>query len=540
MSKKTMIIEVDEYLVKVCVADGPLEKRKPEKFFMFEIPPGMVQDGTILKTEAFSEILMEQLDSNGCKKIKDVLFTVVSNRVATREVKMPLLSDGKIADVIKSNSSEYFPVDLNKYTIKFRVMMRQKKGDEKFTNVLVLAMPNSLITSYTEVITITKLRLRGLDASCNSMVDGVNYISQADITAFVNVNCSGTYLTFMQGKELLLQRALSFGGDDFLRAYIDSLPESIGYLEAVNQLSGPDASMYLQGKMDEEDISSLFSRIVGGISRSIDYFNTNKSGNISRIVFAGSCGKLYGLQEMVEDTTGITTQDVTQLSAAMQYKNIGISIGHFICTMGAGISKVTFTDFTGSKKVAKKDKGNGPDPALFAALGVMIFIFAAYWGYDAYSRHAQAETELEEAKLEIERLLYLDDIHATYVGYQETMATMLTFVESTENYNEDLLDFIAEFERKMPSEILVFSATCGPTAVSMNIEVTDYVSAATVVSKFRTFESIQVVQVSAISMVENEFGIENASFSIVCNYGVNPYVAGTNPYQAELDTVSGG
>lgn len=540
MAKKMLIIEVDELLVKVCVADGTVEKRKPEKFFMFELPTGVIQDGIIVDSDTFSEMLQEKLDENGCKKIKDVLFTVISNRVATREVKLPYLSDSKIGDLVKNNAKEYFPLDLSKYKLKFRVMSRQKKGDDKHCTVLVIAMPITLVKSYENVVTAGKFKLLGVDASSNSLVDGCVLLSQSEVTVFVNVNCSGTYLSFMQGKDLLLHRVLSFGGDEFLKSYIEMSEGNVTYTEAIEQLSGADAEMYIDGKLDEEELATSYSRIIGGISRSIDYFNTNKQGNIGRVIFMGSCGKLARLQELVEDATGLTVEDVTMLSAAIQYKSKNPNFGFYICCMGAGVSKINFSDYSGGKKGGKKQKesSGGVDPSVYLALSVLFFIGAGYWGYDIYSKHSAAELELATTKSQVTTLLHLDGIYQNYISYDESLASLLDFNRSTENYNEQLLAFISDFESKMPTEILVLSATCGPTAVNFNVEVGSFTAAASVISKLRTFESIKDIQVSTIEISENELGEEYASFAVMCQYGENPYVAGLNPYQADLDSIA--
>jgi hypothetical protein len=64
----------------------------------------------------------------------------------------------------------------------------------------------------------------------------------------------------------------------------------------------------------------------------------------------------------------------------------------------------------------------------------------------------------------------------------------------------------------------MLSAECTNEGVVMNITTPGFEEAAVTLSQFRTFESIQDLQVSEIVKSESGRGVETVSFSIVCIY----------------------
>ena len=87
--------------------------------------------------------------------------------------------------------------------------------------------------------------------------------------------------------------------------------------------------------------------------------------------------------------------------------------------------------------------------------------------------------------------------------------------------NKDAVAFLEEMESKMPSEITVLTANFSNDGVSLNITVPDFEEAANVIRQFRSFESLEVIDVSAIAKsTDGESGGSTASFSLSARYPV--------------------
>lgn len=553
MAKGFICVEVGDRIVKVSVATGVEKKRKVRDAFFFEASSELVDDGQIEDTARFSSALKSELENHKCSDMKEVVFTVASTKIATREVRMPVLTDSKIENVIETNKSSYFPMDLDEHNVMYRVMSRDKKGPDKGANVLVIAMPNGMIEACAKVAADAGLKLKGVDAACSCLADGVLLLKQSQIMAYVNVEATNTNIWFMKGSELLLQRSLSFGGDELIEAYRDKSDSDLSYLEALNDLTGIAAEDNIDGKLTEDDITALLYRVVGNISRSVEFFDNNKGGGVTQIVMMGTCGDLLGMADMLSESTQIPTMHMTQLSTAAPLRSISHTPAYYMSMMYAGASGLNFgAEFEPKNQKGKRSTGKTEvDMGTVALIFMLMLVFAVYWGYSAVVQHADMEAQLKSLNAEIDTMDYVDDVTELHKYYKDSKDTLLNFTLNTMNPNENLVVFLAELEAKMPEELLIMSAACTAQSVSMNLVVNSMVEAATVVSKLRSFESIGSISVSGLGMQYIQFegeeysqalqeGFEEVSFSVVCTYGTNPYTSNINPYAGILGVTSTG
>ncbi|MCR5092621.1 MAG: pilus assembly protein PilM [Lachnospiraceae bacterium] len=83
-----------------------------------ECPKELVDDSTVLDPEAFAGFLKLQLASAGIRS-RNVIFTLPADKVMTREVILPNMSDARIRQIVTTNAGEYFPINLEEYVIGF-------------------------------------------------------------------------------------------------------------------------------------------------------------------------------------------------------------------------------------------------------------------------------------------------------------------------------------------------------------------------------------------------------------------------------------
>ncbi len=547
MAKKFITVEAGDRVTKVCVAFGTEKKRKIKQAFAFVTPEfegedgdqvSSVQDGIIVNQEAFSNALTRNLMANNCADAREVYFTISSSKIPTREVQMPLMSDIKIEAIVESNKKDYFPKELDQHNVLFRVMSRTKKGAEKGCAVLVIAMPFAASDACEAVAEKLNMKLLGVDAVCSSMVDGAALLKQTSVTAFINVQATSTDIAFMRGSELLLQRTLALGGDELVIEYKEATEAGIDYLEAIDDLSNVYAEQNIrEGQLTEEDVADCLDRTVSSISRTMDYFSNQKGLPVEQMVLMGTCGSLIGMQEMLEQSTGLPSVQMEHLPAAMPMRNFSSTASYFISTMQAGASGINFgkSDADKKKKMDKAMQGNTEvSPTMAGLIFFLLAVGAGYWAYISIAALSDAEAELSSLKAQVEQLKPLDQLFVEYEQFEASKNTLLDFAVMTENPNENLLEFLAELEAKMPEEILILNASCGETAISMSVTVTNLVEAATVLAKLRTFDSIEVFSTSDIALTKDEAGNDTASFSLVCNYGDNPYTSNKNPYRWDI------
>lgn len=528
---KTLNIEIGDRLTKVCCTVMKKKTVQILESFMFQTPEKYVSDGVIEDVEGLAGALRAQLDSHGLKDIQSVVFALSSGKIATREVKLPPMKEKLIADAVRTNAADYFPVDLTNYHVTYS-FLEKVEGDDPGSRILVMAAPISLLAGYFNVARAAGLTVKAIDASGNSHYQALRGIGEKTVTMYIDVDCTGCFVSFLQDDKLLMQRTFAYGGDEMIARYMVANNMQVHqYLEALSVLTtSSEVLVGVPAAVSEQEVETSLGRLVSSVARSIDYFNSSRWGTATeQIVLMGPCGKLVGLRELITATTGLPTSYIDELPGAAGMTNSVENASCYISCIGSSLKPV---DLMPSALVAK-GKPDKSEESLKSGIVVCAALVVLALGLSAFSiiNYRAANKDLEKTKSEIESLEYAEDIYLTYVSYQEGQAAVDTITGLADQPNSELVDFYKELEKKMPSSIIILSATCSNEGVMMNVTTASYTDAAAVIKEFRSFESISVVDVSSVSRDQDESGTERVSFSITCTYGTNPYTNGINPYE---------
>ncbi len=133
MAKKVLSIVIGAEITKICeVSYKKNYKNKGIKVYhsiTFPTPANMIEDGYIKDKVSFAQQLRARLKQAKIRS-KRVIFSIASSKIANREVIIPLVRESRIADIIKTGASEYFPVDMNDYVLS-HIILEKKTSDRK-------------------------------------------------------------------------------------------------------------------------------------------------------------------------------------------------------------------------------------------------------------------------------------------------------------------------------------------------------------------------------------------------------------------------
>ena len=118
---KVLSIEIGSAAIHMCEVDYKAKNPRVYKHVTIRTPEGMLKDDVIETDESFVSTIKEALAANKIH-VKQIVFTMGSTKIASREVTIPYVKENRIADVIRSNASDYFPVDLDQYELAHSVV----------------------------------------------------------------------------------------------------------------------------------------------------------------------------------------------------------------------------------------------------------------------------------------------------------------------------------------------------------------------------------------------------------------------------------
>jgi len=517
MAAKVLNIEVGDRIIKVCVSARHGKKFQILDSFMFQTPEMSVTDGQIANPEAVAEALKEALASRGNGEVKNVVFTLTSAKVATREVMLPPVKDNRIKTVVETNASEYFPVDMSTYRISCNLLERVG-GETPGCRVLVMAAPRQLLESYVRLAEAAGLQLDAVDFCGNSQYQVLRGIQDDGVVMYVDVNVTNTFVTFMKSGILLLQRNFSVGGDELITAALHAAGRSDKeYLKTMQDAGDP---AFLGGLLTAEQQSDCLSRLVSGIVRSADFFKSDHTDlPATKVVLMGTCSHLAGLREMIGHEIGLDTVLLHDVAGIQFVANSAEGVSSYISCIGSLVAPLDLLPeelLAQKRKKQKKTDGNPIRTGIVICVacilaGAAISAFSIFRYLDTLSRRDAMQSRIDS-------LSSVDVTYNTYVLYKQTDENLTAVGDYAKNPNAGLTAFLSELEKKMPSSVLVLSATCDDKGVTMNVTAPSMKEAAVVISQLRSFDSIVNIEVSTITETTDETGTTTASFSISCSY----------------------
>ncbi|MGI5970419.1 MAG: pilus assembly protein PilM [Oscillospiraceae bacterium] len=516
MAERKLSIEVGERLVKACVTGK--KGRLPAQSFTFLAPAGAVADGQINDPEALAQALCAELEQRGIK-LRKAVFSLVSGKVAAREVTLPPIKENRLKTLIENNASEYFPVDMSKYHISYTILDFVPKGDNAGYRVLVLAVPLSILEGYFKLAEAAGLQIEAIDYGGNSQFRELENKCGDEVTMCINVNCNTTSISFIKGKSLMLHRFLSIGAEELVLNYISAANMSEeSYIEALEKLSSGNIEDVCQ-VLPEADVKESLSRLVSNIVRTAEYFNSsNWETPVEKLVLMGCCGNVAGLREELSEAVSLPTVYLDALPGFAGYgKEAAQTISAYICCLGSSIKPV---DFMPRQFIKGKKKGSEKPKSIKAAVFILVLCVLVSGAMSAFSvwNYTMVKNEKQKLEQKITDLSPAEGEYLAYLDYQSGVTDLESLAALTDSPNDELLSFIGELEKKMPREIRVLSAMCTTTGVDMNVTVDSLEQAAMVIVQLRRFESLSDVVVGAIAEIEDDSGISFITFAVSCVY----------------------
>lgn len=553
-SKKAITIEIGYSLTKVCEVDYKAKTHRIYKSFTVTNGAEVIHDGALNAAPEYVENLQRAFAVNRIKT-KQVVFTITSSRIASREVMIPFVKENRIMDVVNANASDYFPVDLSQYQLAYTILGTVgEKGAQQY-KLLVMAVPSALLSGYYELAKALKLEVAAIDYASNSIYQVVKEDCAKGKHIVVKIDERSSLVMAVENSVMTFTRNVSYGVEEVMDTVrntlcwgeVTSVEQAIRVLqrnecitleepaeeqEAEEQHVGrPDPQPVVRTAKTKalEDVREAIMPLVNGISRVIDYYASRAAGEgIERILITGVGADFKGIGELLSREVNMPVtvlKEAAGWNLMRNFKNECFS--EYIACVGAAVAPLDFKhEEKRGKDKAKKggsaEKGTNWAPLAYSVFGIGLVAAAALAAVPMYG-YAQIVKTNMELKSQAGSLEDIIPIYNEYVEVKTEHAMAEAMYDATQTRNEELEEFLGELEDKLPSNVNVLSLSCGGYEVSINMRVKTKDDAGEAVEQLRTFHSLVPDQVTVTSIVEEE-NQESGEHAI--NFTV------TAPYQA--------
>lgn len=541
MATKVLSIEIGQGLTRVVEMDYKTKSPKIYSCFSFETPQNVINDGVVTQNEVFASLLKSECQKRNITTTK-VVFSVTSSRIARRDVKIPMVKEKQIQEVINGSASDIFPIDASQYHLVYSIIDRINTKEEKQYRLNILAVPNEVSDSYVSFAESCGLTLEALDYVGNGIYQVTKDAYKEGVNVVIKIDELSGLVTILKDGKIELQRTVSYGVDEAIAIVRESkvYGENLTYAEAIEILCGKtairksqeaaEANKKASKDEDSEALSEIknettasLNSLIAVIGRVIDYYVSNNEGTeINEITLMGLGADFSGLSKLMTNTLGHKVrvfQNVQSASVSKTVEDNSLNVSRYAACIGAAMEPLNLLSQARYEAINKKTElASGTSlKSGFITLAVCAVIAVALVGF-SLGREMMEKNKQADLQAQIGNLQSAQEVYDTYVTTKANYDTFIANYGMTVTPNTELYNFIEELENKMPSNLKMISFTSDATTVTLNLTVESKVEAADVLVSLRTFESLAEVDSNGITEATGEDGTTVVTMTVNCTY----------------------
>ena len=469
MASKTLTIEIGNEFIKICESERRRDQIIVHTAVSVQTPEESVEDGFIRNNMLVSTAIRQAMTQEQITA-KEVVFVLSSSRIASKEVILPGGKKVKIQELIDTNASEYFPINVEEYVFSYTVLEAIKTKEEQKTRVLVYAAPDMMVQSYYELAATLGMKVKAVDYSGNSTLQLIKIQIDKKPTLVVQLGMDTTIASVMVDDVLRLQRTIPYGESLLLQSVVESRKVSTKVaLELLSQ------AQIVKESLDADETTGSLKYLINNVNRVIEYYSSrNTDTPIEKIVIIGEGADVMGMDILFSNETGLPAERLTMLKNVEPYNRMKISnsvLRNYMANFGASLDPIHLEPKS-AKMVKNTDSSNDSGVPYFLLAGIFAIAAVGLFVYPNL-KNKELNNKLDDIKTEISNK---EGIHKVYEENEKSKTDLLDaelFDSATHSNAEYTYDLLKYFEKIVPKDMQVKSFEVKNNQVSVTVEYTD-------------------------------------------------------------------
>lgn len=520
MASNNKVLTIDITNESITITEVTASEKKTSTVhnaIIFETPEDAYEDGFIRDKERIAEAIKSQLAANGITN-KNAIFVLTSTKIVNREVLVPFVKENKIKGIINANSSEYFPVNIEDYTVSHSVLETvTDEENNKQLRVLAVAAPTSMVRSYYEVAALAGLKVVALDYIGNAMLQLIKTQTSENMTTMViQLGSESTVLNIIKGDILLLQRTVPYGTNVVVNEVMDAKG-----VDATTAMTLLQNERLITVDFDDNAITGSFRYLINNIGRVMDFFaSKNPDKPIDDVFLTGDGALIKGIDGLFKVQLNVSTRVMDSLFNIKFDPKIDLKIYNPVYLMvpiGAAFAPMGFTISEGG--ASGKKEGQMDTTPLVVAFLILAVLVAGGLTAVSFVLKNQAQTELDDVNKKIASIQDIETIVKDYENAESVYVDAMSMYSYTKNLNENVVTFITALEEKMPKGTDITAFESDSTGVSISGTATEYDDIAGLAISLKEIDCIDNSFIGSITEnVDEDTGKITYDFTVTCIY----------------------
>jgi type IV pilus assembly protein PilM len=536
---KVLCIELGD-TTKIAEVDYKKENPKIYKTAIFDLKDtqlgargdvGVDEDGMIRGRETVARILQDKLSELKFNN-KNVVFSILSTKVLTRDAMLPLAKAATIQNMVQTQAGQYFPVDVNEYEYSYSII---NKTEDKQLHVMVYAISKQLVKSYVKLAENAGLNLVALEYGGNAQFQLFlkNQAEPDEATVYIDINANNSIISIVHDKKLESQRIISYGvnqivdrikdyktyattsswhifemlkNEEYVRGHFDDEDAALRIEEETEDLSDEETVAMLEKLEIKDAIVDDLRAFVGSVYRLIEtYKQKNRELKIAKKAY------FFGKGSLVKGIINLLTNEL-KLDFVIFDEVPGVSfpkdlsedeIVRMMSVVGAGINPIGFEILTDEKESAA-ERMNARMGKFYAMLAVSVIATGAMiaYGYYKYSVQQQKNTKYQN---ELEKLtVEIGDKYQRYVASENAVENARAFNNGTYEYTINFNELLRDLEKNVPSDTVISSLSWSKNKVTLNVTTASKITTSQLLAQVEAISVVKYVNIASVAETIDE------------------------------------
>ncbi|MGB9792977.1 MAG: pilus assembly protein PilM [Thermacetogeniaceae bacterium] len=303
--RKKFFVAVDIGSNRIKVAGIRTDGGIPRVAFLYshESPPGVW-------TEQFDEEgLVGVLSRVRSEGVKEVISCIGGEKVLTRTVRFPLMSEKELAVAAENEMEKYLSSLSGKEQFIFRYVRLDGGSDEvndkeKGMRVLLLAVPAAAVYQYYGIFSRAGLLVTAFDLQAFALWRLFGRDTSGTL-AIIDIGSRASHLVITRNSRIRFVRVLPVGGDGLWKRTMDIYESNTAETRQAQEDANLLKWSLIRSKEQEEILSEKLLEIAGEINRSLNFYTIQEGDPVEQLILSGGGSKVGGLAAFLENILGI-------------------------------------------------------------------------------------------------------------------------------------------------------------------------------------------------------------------------------------------
>lgn len=236
---------------------------------------------------------------------KNVVTALPQDRVFTRVITLPKLSEEELDSALKWEAEQYVPFPLDEMTLAHQIIRQlDQKGEEKI-EVLLVAAPKRLIEKLNRVLKVAGLVPLSLEIEILAVARSLAPADPRPVL-LAELGARATDLAIVENGQIAFVNSVPTAGQALTRALVQKFGLKRGQAEAYKKAYGADPQR-LEGKVGEA-ISPLLDIITKEMEKTIQFYQQTQKKTIALVILTGGTAVLPEVSALLAEKLSLEVQ----------------------------------------------------------------------------------------------------------------------------------------------------------------------------------------------------------------------------------------